>query len=312
MLLEPFAYFISVAKHLNFTKAANELFVTQPTVSNQIAKLEEEVGVKLFISDKQAVYLTPAGKALLKEAENILNITNHAIVEARKTGSNKTGTLKLGAVSYIIKKNLPSFILYFQQKYPEIDIDLVTMNAEPLRKALISGDIDIGLTLSMSLNNSPQLEWENISTDNVVLEMNLANPIVNKPDLDLSDLADESFIALSRDQSPYWYDFTLHIFLNRGITPKIERHTTLMQTLYILAENNLGIAISSRDASKPYRTENLRTIELEGDDTKFNVALAWNKDNYNTIIKTFINEFYYISELPHQPNNREKDLIIKV
>lgn len=306
MLLEQLKYFISVSKHLSFTEASKELYVTQPTVSNQIAKLEKELGIKLFSRNKQTISITPAGETLLKEAQKIIDLTDQAIINTRKVGRGKTGKLKIGALSYAIKQYLPSYIPHFQQKHPEVEIDLVTMNAEPLRIALMEGVVDIGITLHMSLHNTPQIESRKIATDNIALEISLSNPIVNKPNLKMRDLAKEHFITLSRNQSPYWYDFTMNMFSNRGICPIITQYASNMQMLYVLAENNLGIGISSRYAKIPYKTTNLQHIELEGCDTMFDIVIAWNKDSANSSIKAFLDGFEFVSNQLEEENDNTK------
>lgn len=89
-------YFITVAEHLNFTKAANQLYVAQSAISQQIADLEDQVGVKLFIRNKRSVKLTPAGSVFLKEAIEIVEKTSGAIEKAKQTDEGIIGSLSIG------------------------------------------------------------------------------------------------------------------------------------------------------------------------------------------------------------------------
>src|SRR5690625_1909395 len=96
MELRHLKYFISVAEHLNFSKAAKELYISQSAISQQISKLEKDIGLVLFERDKRNVHLTNAGKTLLKEAHEIILKSEQAIENAKKAEQGILGKLKIG------------------------------------------------------------------------------------------------------------------------------------------------------------------------------------------------------------------------
>jgi DNA-binding transcriptional LysR family regulator len=122
--LRPLRYFISVAKHLNFTEASKELYVAQPAVSQQIAYLEKKVGVKLLHRTKHSVQLTEAGTVFLKDAKEIVKKLDESFVSARQAEEGLIGTINIGLLSVPMRDFLPLLLRKFRRKYPNVIIRL--------------------------------------------------------------------------------------------------------------------------------------------------------------------------------------------
>ena len=110
--------------NLNFTEAAKRLFVAQPAVSQQIASLEKELGLKLFVRDKHSVKLPPAGKVFLNDAIEMLNRSEEAIKKAKKAAMGEIGQLSIGFLNAPVKNFLPGLVKNFRGIYPQIQISL--------------------------------------------------------------------------------------------------------------------------------------------------------------------------------------------
>ncbi|TWH47178.1 LysR family transcriptional regulator [Sporomusa sp. KB1] len=282
--------FVCVAERLNFTESAKHLYLTQSAVSLQIADLEKHLGVKLFERNSRSVQLTEAGQVFLKEAKFIIAILEEAIKKTRHTASGFAGTLKVGFLESHTKHFLPKLVKDFRNSYPKIQLMLLQLNWGDLNMALEHNDVDIGLTMSVSLQNTPHLVWQSLLRDVECFVMPYDHPLANQPQLDLAAVAREPFIVLNREVAPCPYDFTLQLCANRGFTPKIVERPYLTEILLTLVESGEGIAILPYFATKPYASPNLRFIKLEGEDAQVDMVASWKKINRNPAIPLFLNK----------------------
>ncbi|MCV6629639.1 MAG: LysR family transcriptional regulator, partial [Flavobacteriaceae bacterium] len=115
-------YFIAVANHLNFRKAANALFITQPGLSRQIQKMEKELGVKLFDRTSRVVQLTAAGKYLQQEAQQLFLHMEQLETNLRLMGSGKRGECRIGFVGSAMQEVIPKFLLAIDAHFPEVRV----------------------------------------------------------------------------------------------------------------------------------------------------------------------------------------------
>lgn len=137
--------FQSVAKNLSFTKASNELFITQPAITKHIKELEAEFEVKLFDRVGNKVILTHAGTILQSFAEQILSLHNEAKFELSQLKGNVAGTLRLGASTTIAQYVIPPVLAKFYERFPEIKLSLINGNTEYIEQRLLKNEIDIGI-----------------------------------------------------------------------------------------------------------------------------------------------------------------------
>ena len=121
-------YFVSVAKHMNFTKAAQECFISQTAMSQHISRMEEELGFKLFYRNNRRVELTPGGKVFLEEATNLLRKFDYAVFWGSVASMDYTGHLRIGFLSYTEKRFLPQLLKIFHSRNPRVEIVLVRKN----------------------------------------------------------------------------------------------------------------------------------------------------------------------------------------
>ena len=129
-------YFLSVAKHLNFTKAARECYVAQAAISQQIKQFEEELGFKLFDRGGTAVALTPAGEYFARQCQSVLSQYHGAVKQARSIADGKKQDLRLGINGPYTQESIPGYLRQFRQLYPEAAIHLLEGGREEILDAL--------------------------------------------------------------------------------------------------------------------------------------------------------------------------------
>lgn len=145
MTITQLQYVLAVAEHQNFTKAALKVFVTQPTLSMQIQKLEDELGVKIFDRTKKPIQLTETGKKIVNQARNIVNESDRIqdIVDQEKGFIG--GTFRLGIIPTVMPTLLPMFLTNFIKKYPKVKLKIEELNTDAIIERLNEGHLDAAI-----------------------------------------------------------------------------------------------------------------------------------------------------------------------
>ncbi|WP_433830610.1 LysR family transcriptional regulator [Flavobacterium anhuiense] len=188
--------FYTVALRLNFTKAATELYITQPAVSKHIQELEETYKTKLFERNGSKIALTPAGKILLKYTKSIFDIYREIDFEMSSFNKERQGLLRLGASTTISQYIISPVLASFHQKQKDIKVNLLNGNTEQIENALINKEIEIGIVEGQSKNQS--IKYIPFLKDELVLVCNSKNPLVKQNEISVNDLKSMKFITRER------------------------------------------------------------------------------------------------------------------
>lgn len=137
--------FRTVARHLNFSRAADELYLTQPAITQQVKALEEEIGTPLFDRSSGRIALTQAGKALLPFAEKVKQLSDQALAAVAAASGDQAGELQVGASQTIAQYLLPTFVAGFTKANPRVRISARTGNTEAMLEALLAHQIQLAL-----------------------------------------------------------------------------------------------------------------------------------------------------------------------
>ncbi|WP_291287363.1 LysR family transcriptional regulator [Flavobacterium sp.] len=188
--------FYTVAIRLNFTKAATELYISQPAVSKHIQELEETYKTKLFERNGSKIALTPAGEILLKHTKSIFEIYREIDFEMSSFISERQGLLRLGASTTIAQYIISPVLARFHQKQKDIKVNLLNGNTEQIENALINKEIEIGIVEGQSKNQS--IKYTPFLKDELVLVCNTKNPLIRQNEISLEDLKSMKFITRER------------------------------------------------------------------------------------------------------------------
>ncbi|MFV8364379.1 LysR substrate-binding domain-containing protein [Flavobacterium sp. ZT3P35] len=169
--------FYTVANRLSFTKASNELFITQPAVSRHIQELEEYYKIKLFNRNGSKITLTLAGDVLLKHTKNIFEVYRDIDFDMNTLISQRSGLLRVGASTTISQYIIPPLLARFHQKLQDIKVSLLNGNTEQIENALVQQEIEIGIVEGQSKNIS--IKYTEFLKDELVLVCKSSNPLVN-------------------------------------------------------------------------------------------------------------------------------------
>ena len=145
MTITQLKYVLSVAEYQNFTVAAEHSFVTQPTLSMQIQKLEDELGVKIFNRSKKPIELTEVGRKIVEQAKVIVDESNRILDIVHQQKGYIGGEFKLGIIPTIMPTLLPMFLQNFTKKYPKVKLIIEELTTEDIIRKLTDGHIDAGI-----------------------------------------------------------------------------------------------------------------------------------------------------------------------
>jgi DNA-binding transcriptional LysR family regulator len=176
--------FRSVATLLSFTKAANELFISQPAISKHIQELEKEYGVQLFDRIGNRIQLTRAGQLMLDHACKIIDAYQNLDFDMKKLTEKSGGELRIGASTTISQYVLPELIAEFRKLYPDIRITLLSGNSHEIEDALAAGRIDLGMV--EGIKRQPTFKYTPFMKDELVAFVHCSNPLAQQDEISLN------------------------------------------------------------------------------------------------------------------------------
>ena len=184
--------FYTVANRLSFTKAATELFITQPAVSKHIQELEEKYKIKLFDRTGNKISLTEAGQILLIHTNKIFEIYRDVDFDMSSLINQQRGLLRIGASTTISQYIIPPLLARFHQKLKDIKVNLRNGNTEQIENALLNKEIEIGIVEGQSKNKS--IKYTPFLKDELVLVCSSKNPLISKNEIAKEDLLNMHFL----------------------------------------------------------------------------------------------------------------------
>jgi len=296
MNIKQFQYFSTVARFMNFGRAAKHLNMAQSALSYGIASLEDELQFNLFFREGRSIRLTPAGAYFLKEVDASMAKMKSTIEKCRNIEAELNGTLRIAFLSSIIKRYYSEWVPPFQEKYPSARVITGQLPMQALRESLINETIDIGITRLFDIKDIPELDHIRLYSDNCSLACHKDHILAKMDRIDYEVLADEPFIVLSPESSANWYHKVFEICQNRGFSPNVIQTPHSIEAIYNLLEFGMGVSIMPSNVNL-FEMPNVKMIKLEpGLDTQIDVVAAWRKDNATPIIPVFIEELEHYTK----------------
>src|SRR6478736_1846982 len=219
MDLEPrlLRYFLAVAKELHFGRAAARLYISQPSLSNQIHKLEHTLGTDLFVRTSRQVALTPAGRALLEEAPLALDALERAAERARLAGAGVAGTVRFGYAPMAGYETLGAILTAVEHDSPNMTVIASEVFSAAIPGRVLAGELDVGLALfpeSMRGVRSEPLRHEPLT-----LLVGKHHRLAALESVSLSSLENETLLLFPRELSPDYYDRVIAACEQCGFQP---------------------------------------------------------------------------------------------
>jgi LysR family hydrogen peroxide-inducible transcriptional activator len=289
MNIRALQYLVTLADIRHFSKAAEHCYVSQPTLSTQIRKLEEELDVQLVERSPRQVMLTPVGQEIVDRARGILSEVDAIRSIARRARDPDSGTLRLGVFPTLAPYFLPHVIPTLRVRYPRLRLRLFEEKTEDLLTMLAEGRLDAGLlALPVSVDG---LVTRSLFDEPFVVAMPEHHPLAARKEIRLSDLESEELLLL--EDGHCLRDQALAVCQMAGAHEKLDFHATSMETLRQMVAANTGITLMPTLAIKPpvAPTDNLVIRPFAPEGPKRTIAMVWRK---SSALNDFLGE---ISEL---------------
>ena len=218
-------YFLAVAEELNFTRAANNLHIAQPSLSAQIRRLEAQLGVPLLRRSTRAVALTEAGQALLDRGPAALAGLEQAWQAARRAGRGEVGTLRLAYPLSAGHDTAPRLVQALHQAYPRIAVTTDVLPTPKVLRAVRDARADAGIARAPAPMEGTRLQP--LRHDQIGVLVATDHPLAHKPAVELGDVADYPVVLHPRTANPSHHDFITDLFTSRALHPTmVERDIT--------------------------------------------------------------------------------------
>ena len=281
MELRHLSYFQAVAEELNYRKAAERLFISQPGLSRQIKQLEEELGVQLFERDKKRVELTAAGAYLKGEVDFVLNHLETTKQQLLEIAAGREGELRIGFLGSASNQVLPDLLKKLSSNFPKITTSLEELSNQTQVEMIQKDKLDLGFVRLASVPED--LEIKVVFRDSFSLVVPNDHPIQIGDFKSVGQFADQSFILFSSDYSNYYYEQILGICRDAGFMPKIKHKSVHALTIFRLVENGLGVAIVPTSLKKGYDL-GVRFMEIPGISQFTELSVIWKPENRNPVL----------------------------
>lgn len=274
MELRHLRYFKMLAEHLNFTRAAERLYITQSTLSHQIKQLEEEIGLELFTRNGKKIALTHAGQHLLESANRAVDDIDNTLRELRSLKHPLTGSLAIGATHTFSIKLLGLYLALFVSKFPLVKLEILELPAQEIENKLIDESLDIGIAYTPSASEA--LWSEPLFTESLVLVTNKNHPFASRKKLRMVELHNQPLVLLSRTFATR--KLLDSCFNQVKIEPIVVAETnTIFPIINLIKHQPIGAIISERAIPDE---ANLHKIILQDPAPTRTAALLWKKNKH--------------------------------
>ncbi|MFR3684024.1 MAG: LysR family transcriptional regulator [Enterococcus sp.] len=286
MKIEYIQSFVTLSNTLNYTKAAESLYITQPTLSRHIQLIEAELGCLLVERNTRQVHLTAEGKIFLDYATNMIFDYNRATRQIKKLGHKQEPQLNIGFLRGGTASYLLPVLQDFTKKNSNIYLNLYDGNHEELVTDLRAGNHDLCMTMSSTLTGLTQIKSHTIADVAVVLAVPETHPLAARQSVTFSDFAKETYLCVERKQTKAWYDYVISLFLSKGFVPLIKDSCPSVKSLLLQVALGKGITVLT-EGCRSSAPDNVRLIPIEKL-SSVQIVLGYRKDNENPSLKLFL------------------------
>jgi DNA-binding transcriptional LysR family regulator len=287
MELRHLRYFVAVAEELHFRRAAERLHIAQPAVSEQVRRLEEELGVRLFDRTHRSVSLTDAGTALLEEARRVLRHAEVARQAARGAGSRATMRLRIGYLPDSLPIAVPRALRQLATSAPAVQIDLETGLALRLVEDVRAGRVDAVVTTLPTPTNGLRITL--LGEQRPVIALPAVHPLATAPVIAFERLAPERVVVLAREANPAFHNAVAAMCHGAGLsTTFIEIAEPRVENALLAVAAGAGPAVLPESVVERYATPGIRFVPLDGTAPTLQTAVLTHPDNESLATAAFV------------------------
>jgi DNA-binding transcriptional LysR family regulator len=265
--------FLEVARRGSVSRAAEALFVTQPTLTARLHGLERELGSPLFVRTPHGMRLTDAGHAMVPFAERALRalVDGRDVLEQVRTAS--AGHLMIGAAPAVSTYILPELLEKFVADHPRVEVSVRTGHSEDIVDLVLSDEVQIGLGRAI---RHPDLEMRQFHTEELVLVCAPGHPFAKRRSVAMEEVAAERMIMF--DLTSSYYEITQAAFLAAGVKPRGLMELDSIEAAKKMVERGLGVALLPRSAvAREVEAKALRRVNMKDAPPMYQSIVAYRR-----------------------------------
>lgn len=286
MELRLLRYFVAVAEELHFGRAARGLLIAQPSLSQQIRKLERELGTALFVRNRRGVELTAAGHALLDPARHVLAAADALPALVRQTAGG-TRRLAVGYVSYARGTVLTGLLENFRRTHADVDVTVRSGSDSPEVFAdLRDGRIDVGVLRAPV--GASWLGQLSLAIEPFHAALPAGHALADRPSLRLADLAGESFALFPRTLNPSAHDHLMGFFTQAGYAPTIGQASRRMDDSLVFVSSGAGVGLFPQSVTRAVTDRGVVFRPIVDPTPTVEIVLAWDLNSLNPVVPELV------------------------
>lgn len=277
--------FVALAEELHFHRAAERCHISQPAMSQQIARLERELDVRLAHRNKRSVALTTAGEVFLEQARRTIRQMDLAVSLARRTDRGEIGQLTVGVTSPALYVMFPEVAAVFRRILPGVGLVVRELTTAEQERALRIGDIDVGLVHPPL--DDPQFATEEVARPPFHVALPAGHRLTTLDTVEIADLAGEGLVLFPRQIAPQLYDTIVSLCQDAGFSPTIAMEAHPAQSIIALVGSGVGIGFIAAEVQRLPRA-GIAYRPIRGPRPLLGLGVAYHPDGRPPAVEAFL------------------------
>ncbi|MFF2480504.1 LysR family transcriptional regulator [Paenibacillus sp. NPDC058071] len=269
-------YIREIVKRDSFTKAAEALHIAQPTISKAVRHLEDELGTELFVREGKSIKLTDAGEVLLRYAQPILHLWDGLHAELNDKSYLHQGSIRIGLPPMAGASFFPSVLKRFQQRYPDIAVEMIEYGSLRIEEEVGSGALDVGVVLEPV--DSGRFASFPLVRERLSVIMPVSHPLAALETLSLSDLSGEKFILFSNEFA--LHDRIIEECRKAGFEPDVVYESSQWDFIKEMTAAGLGVSMLPETICRTLAPEQIQVVSLDDPVIPWELAMVWRNEGY--------------------------------
>ncbi len=286
MELRHLRYFTAVVHWKGYREASRHLHIAQPSISETVADLEQELDLKLFSRVGRKAQLTREGEVFYTEALRTLAQAESAMNTAKRAAKGEIGKLSIGFLGSATFAFLPELVRSYKAQYPGVKLTLRELTPLQQEDAFDKGLIDIGFTRNLAAERSKTFISRSLYRDPLLAVLPVSRKVRTKR-VRIADLANERFVLYHREGASRLFDTIVGMCNDAGFSPRVEYEADRTQTVLSLVEAEEGVSIVPACARKMW-SNGVRFYRLQPDDVRVDLVAVWRKETPSVVLRSFV------------------------
>ncbi|GGX21568.1 LysR family transcriptional regulator [Pigmentiphaga litoralis] len=270
--LKSLKLFLVLAEELHYGRAAQRLHMSQPSLTKHIQQLEARLGVQVFERNKRSVRLTPAGRELVQEARRLITAAERSLRAVQRAERGEIGRIRIGFVAAVLFMGIERLVQRIEHDLPGVESAWEEMGSHEQLEALQQDRLDLGFG---QMSQVGEMRSHVVARVPLVVALPDTHRLADKPEIDLSALVDDAFIAIPRQSAPTFHDLSVSVCMAAGFSPNILHSAKHLVSIVSLVAMGRGVSLVPESFSRA-AVPGVCFKPIHGCDARAEFSVVWN------------------------------------